>query len=553
MRPSTIRYIWLAIAGILSLVACGDTVQTTRASPSPIPTGATATVGAPTAPATPESFFSVQQYATTCGRLVVLQDETYEQFLNVNKVGSQEHWDWYVEWSDMVLALRPPPELADFHEARADFYSSEVEHEGPNRWTRAAFIRELGAVDAMPDDLREILLEAGCLDEGRISAGRENLAVIERVATRGPAPDPPTVEDYADRCHDVWLAVPLFDSHDAYLEHYFTGMDSLTPPPELQEFHRHLVGKLRRMFAQKDSYRPTVEIARLATRHSGILSPQLYSSLVDANCIPHDPSARPRQPITSILTPIPSPSPATTGQAATATPVPTTTPQATADETPMTESQYAKACGEIMTVDLTDMDTGAYADWVESFAALSPPESLVGYHHAVLHLFRTKLDPNRDELDSRTPYLRLMFFMLEMDGSHGRLLEAESCTLRVDVEVGQVIGDTRARVVSRKDLDQPMTLRQFAIGCADMRLSAPWLDDMDVIGTYLFEHWSKLNPPQDMQHYHEAMRLFYEEWAMTGEMDFDTHRGREALEAGRNLPPHILETLLRSGCVGGFR
>ena len=332
------RCIWLGIASILSLVACGDSKAPPETPQASLPPPATATssllltstdtpVVAPTAPPTAvpnplESFFSIRQYATTCGKLVVLQDETYEQFRSVNKVGSQEHWDWYVEWVDRILALRPPPELADFHEARAGFYLSEVEHEGPNSQTRAAFLRELAVADAMPDDLREILLESGCLDEGRLSVGRSNLEVIERVAARGPAPDPPTVEDYADRCNDVWLAVPLFDSHDAYLEHYFTGMDSLVPPPELQEFHRHLVGKLRRMFAEKDDPRLSTEIARLATRHSESLSPELHRSLVVAGCIARDAPAP--QSVTSTPAPVTSPSSAT-GQTATATPEPTAT------------------------------------------------------------------------------------------------------------------------------------------------------------------------------------------------------------------------------------
>ena len=181
--------IWLTIVFILLVVACGDTEvppETTQASPPPPATAtpsrvpiATATlVVAQVVTPTPESPLPIQQYATRCGELVVLQDETYEQYRKADKVGTQEHWDWYVEWVDMALALRPPPELADFHEAVADFYSSEVEYGGPNSQTRAAFIRELATVEAMPDDLRELLLNEGCLDEDRLQAGRQNLEVI---------------------------------------------------------------------------------------------------------------------------------------------------------------------------------------------------------------------------------------------------------------------------------------------------------------------------------------------------------------------------------------
>ena len=214
------------------------------------------------------------------------------------------------------------------------------------------------------------------------------------------------------------------------------------------------------------------------------------------------------------------------------------------------EFQYAEACGRIMTVDLNGMSVAEYVEWVQSFADLTPPTDLADYHHAVLNIYRSKAKPSLDELDTRAPYINFALAFLYLDENTLRLLRDEHCLTRVEVEISRVVADTRDRLFGSERPNAPMTVEQFALGCADIRLSAPWGMDIPVIGTYLLHHWVNLHPPDHMGGYHEAMRLFYEEWVAKGDPDYDSPVARASVSAGQALPLRTVELLVRAGCLG---
>ena len=169
---------------------------------------------------------------------------------------------------------------------------------------------------------------------------------------------------------------------------------------------------------------------------------------------------------------IPTPTVATVTPATATTIAPV--PHTPAVQASMSESQYAEACGEVMTIDLTDMTREEYAGWVQSFADLNPPDSLVDWHHSVLNIYELKLKSQITKLDLRLPYIQLARAVMSLDEIPGRLLERESCHRRSSVELSRVIADARERLAGYTSSSDPMTVEEYAVHCAEVTLAAPW-------------------------------------------------------------------------------
>ena len=222
---------------------------TSTPDPTPVPqetpvSQATPVASATVTPAaTPESFMSVQEYAASCGDLNRNFDvDKYQQLVEAR---SSRDWSWFADWVDTLSALRPPPELADYHDGRTTKLSSQIVQRGLSKFSQDAYMREIEAIDSMPLDLRNFLLQEGCLTTADIQFGQTMLEGQRRMASRGPAPSPPTVRDYAERCTDVLMTTPLFNNRDQRGFHLLFGMDELVPPPELEQFHNHLFKTLQ--------------------------------------------------------------------------------------------------------------------------------------------------------------------------------------------------------------------------------------------------------------------------------------------------------------------
>ena len=216
----------------------------------------------------------------------------------------------------------------------------------------------------------------------------------------------------------------------------------------------------------------------------------------------------------------------------------------------MTESQYAEACGAIMRVDLTDISDSDYAVWLQSYTELTPPESLVDYHHAALDLFEVRLEAPVDELESRQPYIRLINAVTSLDDDPAWLLEREFCIHRSLLDASRGIEQARKRLLDRTANDEPMTVEAYALFCADIKLTLPVGAPMQAFADHTLENWQIMTPPEELRRYHDAFLAFFEEWVQTGMPDSTSPRLQAATEAQLSLPKSIIETLVRTGCVG---
>ena len=147
----------VVLTTLLSLViglACTGSPPANTPQPSPAPTPAPlpAATLLPTIPPPPVAYFvptGVAEFAAACQKLRDSDEEDLDR--------------WVVEAQE----LEPPPELAGYWNAYIDQFA--LQEGGPNARTQAAYEREFELVAAMRPGLRQTLLDAGCLTEGRRS------------------------------------------------------------------------------------------------------------------------------------------------------------------------------------------------------------------------------------------------------------------------------------------------------------------------------------------------------------------------------------------------
>ena len=304
MRTSLLRYVWLAILGLLLLVACGEPSSGSQpkpqtslpppatATPSSVPVPIVSTSAVPTPrpsvppAATGQAAMTKEEYAEACGELVKIDVEGYARFKETGEGGGPPEQGGFpvAEWVDSHLALRPPPELADFHEARVAGLTLQIARPGFSRDAYAAFISEAETLRAMPVDLQSLLLDESCLYPEAYRTGQAVLDAGERIANRGPASVPPTIEDYAARCGDVRMTVPFLDTPYAVFLHTLVGLVELTPPPELEQFHDYMIRVYRHLaFAGTDRPVPRslIETGKEIVESTDA---QTYSVLISTGC-----------------------------------------------------------------------------------------------------------------------------------------------------------------------------------------------------------------------------------------------------------------------------
>ena len=333
------------------------------ATPTPDPSGTTVpqeTAVEPVA-ATPEAQLSVQEYAASCEELnYTFPRASFDEFI-ATKGKSEEARTSFTAWITMWSALRPPPELADYHDAKTSQFLSEIQHGGFNQAAHESRIREAKAVDAMSPEVQAILFQESCLIQLDYIIGQRLLEGLRRAESRGPAPNPPTVTDYAGRCGDVRMTIPIMGGRDGIAGHLANGMDALSPPPELQQFHDHLVSTLRLWADEEQNASLTFgPVLKLATTGAANLPPYLFDILVSSGCVFVSSTASPP------ATPIPS---ATSTQASL-----------------LLAQEYAASCGELVALQKEVYgqfreagETGGeerwrwYTNWGYMFLRLKPP------------------------------------------------------------------------------------------------------------------------------------------------------------------------------------
>ena len=233
---------------------------------------------------------------------------------------------------------------------------------------------------------------------------------------------------------------------------------------------------------------------------------------------------------TPVVVPSPVPHPASPTATMTLRP-PSPVPPTPNAQAVMSEVEYAKACGALMTVDMEGMSNEDFSDWVQSIGGLNPPESLVDYHFGMLSLYGGMLDLDRADIDVKPPYIRQIKAIVALDYGVGQLLSDELCLRRTQVEVSRAIAVTRGKLANMTPQSEPMTVEEYAIHCADIILASPWGDSIEAMASHIYQEWSKIVPPPEMRVYHDALLAFYEEFVRTGLMDIGSPAGQIVIAA----------------------
>ena len=145
--------------------------------------------------------------------------------------------DWtFRGWVAEAQAVETPPELTLWWEAFVDQFALQTES-GPNQETQAAADAEAWLITQMTQPVQDALLDAGCLSGYDVLLAYKVIEALTRYeAGYGQGPDT-TVDEFAQACADMKAAAPTMDVPEALPEHFWYWWKSLTPPPELADYH----------------------------------------------------------------------------------------------------------------------------------------------------------------------------------------------------------------------------------------------------------------------------------------------------------------------------
>ena len=145
-------------------------------------------------------------------------------------------------WVQRANRLRPPQELADFHEARinacAKQFGPDGEVLGPNPEAQAAFDQEVAIADSMQADIKRTLIDLGCLTEEDVLSGSRRLEALARASAHpGIEPNSMTPSVYALACANMMRTARRFNAQDAVFARFIEWWRALAPPSGVEAHH----------------------------------------------------------------------------------------------------------------------------------------------------------------------------------------------------------------------------------------------------------------------------------------------------------------------------
>ena len=151
----------------------------------------------------------------------------------------------FVVWVKALIRL-PNVEnssVRSYHVARIgrDLYQTDDVNgewvvKGPNEQSQHWYDMELELLDAMPADLRQVLVKHGCVMQERVDHARQVMAAKERMQNTAFYA-PRSVDAYLQSCVDIKLTLPIMHSIDAYFDHFIVHWKALKPPPDMVAYH----------------------------------------------------------------------------------------------------------------------------------------------------------------------------------------------------------------------------------------------------------------------------------------------------------------------------
>ena len=144
--------------------------------------------------------------------------------------GERDMWAWVQRGN----RLRPPQELAKFHEVRinacAKQFGPDGEVLGPNPEAQVAFDQEVAIADSMQADIKRTLIGLGCLTEENVLNGSRRLEALARASAHpGIEPNSTTSSVYTPACADMMRTARRFNAQDAVFRPLHRMVEGIGP------------------------------------------------------------------------------------------------------------------------------------------------------------------------------------------------------------------------------------------------------------------------------------------------------------------------------------
>ena len=146
--------------------------------------------------------------------------------------------DWTFEgWVTDAQAVKAPSTLADWWSAYVDQFALQVVHDGPSEYSQEAADTTMSELAFMEFEIREHLLDAGCVTDTEVWLADATIAAWGRLLDGYGQGEDVDVEEFAQACNDIKLTAPTMNKLSALPQHLAYWWAELTPPSELADYY----------------------------------------------------------------------------------------------------------------------------------------------------------------------------------------------------------------------------------------------------------------------------------------------------------------------------
>ena len=222
-------------------------------------------------------------------------------------------------------------------------------------------------------------------------------------------------------------------------------------------------------------------------------------------------------------------------------------------------AEFAATCGDLMEVEIGP-STDEFTLWALSLSDVEPPHVLVDFWDARVGKYLFQIEVQGDELVPVGPNARTheasddeVWVVYLMDPELRDALVRGGCLTDLDVQLAGIQVAARERLLDGRGQGEDVSVIEFALACADMKVTVPTFDALEAVPAHLACWWEQLNPPPELTGYYDAVAALYDAWIQQGvddPADVDVSVLLALSEAVKAMDPDDLETLTTLGCSG---
>ena len=222
-------------------------------------------------------------------------------------------------------------------------------------------------------------------------------------------------------------------------------------------------------------------------------------------------------------------------------------------------ADFAKACGELMNAEIGS-EPGDFTTWAITLLDVEAPPVMADFWDARQSQHLYQLELQGDEIievgpnaETQRAYDDEQWLIYNMEPEIRDTLVNGGCLTDIDVRLAESAVAAYNRLLDGRGQGEGVSVTEFALACADIKVTAPTFDTLEALPVHMAYWWEKLNPPLKLLGYHEAIGAFYDAWiesGVTDPEDVDVLVLLELSEAVKAMDPDDVETLAVLGCSG---